>query len=242
MSEVSIVELIRNGSMNADMAAVLWAAVDEQVSYLTAAVPRKAGKSTTSGAALDLRRPEVPLRVVTGEPEEMATLEQERSGGYLQIEEISQGRRPTYIWGEPVQHVFRSLRAGYALQASLHAPDVAEAVRIVAEDNGVGDDLTAVFKLVLYIERLGEEETGFSRRLAEVYELRGVENGRPVGQTLFRWHAGEDCFEKVADPEQFGRDRAEVARRAELLAGLAAARRTTSEEVAAAVAVYRAGP
>jgi Flp pilus assembly CpaF family ATPase len=239
--DVSIVELVRNGTMSAEMAAVLWAAVDEPVSFLTAAMPRMAGKSTTSGAALALRRPDLPLRLVTGEPEEMTRLERERAGGYLQIEEISRGRRGTYIWGEEVQRVFRAQRAGYFLQASLHAPDVTEAVRIVAVENGVGDELTAALKLVLIIERLGEEETGFWRRLAELYELHGVEGGRPVGQTLFRWRAEDDRFEQIAAPEQFGRDRADLARRADTIAGLAATGRTSPEEVAAAVAAYRAG-
>ncbi len=241
MAALSIVELIRNGTMSAEMAAVLWAAVDEPVSFLTAALPRLAGKSTVSSAALALRRPELPLRTVTGDPQELAQLEHERAGGYLQIEEISRGRRPGYLWGEPVQRVFRALRAGYVLQASLHAPDVAEAIRLVAIENGVGDELAAAIKLVLYIERLGEEATGYWRRLAEVYELHGVEHGRPIGQTLFRWHADGDRFEQVATPQQLGRDRGDLARRAELLAGLAAAGRTSPEEVAAAVAAYRGG-
>jgi hypothetical protein len=94
---------------------------------------------------------------------------------------------------------------------------------------------------VLLIERLGEEDTGYWRRLAELYELRGVEDGRPVGQTLFRWRADGDRFEQVADPQQFGRDRADLARRAETIAGLAATGRTSPEEVASAVAAYRAG-
>ena len=241
MSDVSMAELVRNGTMSAEMAAVLWAAVDEPASFLTAAVPRLAGKSTTSEAALALRRPGLPVRTVTGEAEEMTRIERERAGGYLQIEEISRGRRPTYIWGEPVQRVFRSLHAGYVVQASLHAPDVPEAVRIVAVESGVGDELTAAFKLVLYIERLGEEATGYWRRLAELYELRGVEDGRPVSQTLFRWHADGDRFEQLAEPQQFGHDRADLARRAEIIAGLAAAGRTSPEDVASVVAAYRTG-
>ena len=241
MSEITIAELVRNGTMSAEMAAVLWAAVDERVSFLTAALPRLAGKSTTAEAALALRPPGVPLRAVLGDPAEMADVERERAGGYLKIEEISTGRPGIYIWGEPVQRVFQSLRAGYSLQASLHAPDVAEAVRIVAVENGVGDELTSVFKLVLHIERFGEEEPGYWRRLAEVYELRGVEDGRPLGQTLFRWRADGDKFEKLVDPEQFGRDREDLARRAEVIAALAAAGRTSPEDVAAGVAAYRTG-
>jgi archaeal flagellar protein FlaI len=239
--EISIAELVRNGTMSAEMAAVLWAAVDDGVSYLTAAVPRKAGKSTTSLAALALRRPEVPVHRVRGEPEVMEQLERERLGGYLLVEEISQGRPGVYIWGEPVRRVFDSLHAGYALQTALHAPSVAEAVRIVAEENEVGDPLTSTFKLVLYIERLGEDEASWQRRLADVYELHGVENGKPIGRSLFRWHPAGDHFEKLAEPELFGRDPAELARRADLIAQLAAEGRTAPAEVDAAVAAYRAG-
>jgi hypothetical protein len=239
--EVSIAELVRNGTLSAEMAAVLWAAVDEGASFLTAAVPRLAGKSTTSKAALALKRPEVPIHEVRGEPDVMERLERERTGGYLLVEEISKGRPGIYIWGEPVRRVFESTRAGYALQTALHAPSVTEAVRIVAEDNEVGDALASTFKLVMYIERFGEDEASYWRRVADLYELHGVENGQPVGHSLFRWQADGDRFEKLSDPHQFGRDRAELARRAELIAGLAAAGRTSPAEVDEAIAAYRAG-
>jgi hypothetical protein len=239
--EVSIAELVRNGTMSAEMAAVLWAAVDERASFLTAAVPRLAGKSTTSKAALALRRPEVPVHEVRGEPEVMERLERERSGGYLLVEEISKGRPGIYIWGEPVRRVFESLKAGYALQTALHAPSVAEAVRIVAEENEVGDTLTSTFKLVMYIERFGEDEASYWRRVVDLYELHGVEHGQPIGHSLFRWHADADRFEQLSDPHQFGRDRAELARRAALIGRLAEEGRTSPAEVDAAVSAYRAG-
>jgi hypothetical protein len=54
-----------------------------------------------------------------------------------------------YIWGEPVRRVFAALGTGYALQAGPHAPSAEEAVRVVAEENGVGDGPTAAFTLVL---------------------------------------------------------------------------------------------
>ena len=58
MADVTIAELVRNGTLSADIAAVLWCAVDAEASFLTAAVPRLAGKSTTSNAVLALRRPQ----------------------------------------------------------------------------------------------------------------------------------------------------------------------------------------
>src|SRR5438105_2945885 len=82
-----------------------------------------------------------------------------------------------------------------------------EAVRIVAEENGVADALAGVFKLVLYIERFGEDDASYWRRLADLYELERVENGRAIGRSLFCWDAARDRFEQVAESRQLGRDR-----------------------------------
>src|SRR6266542_1281744 len=71
---LSVAELVRNGTMSAEIAAVLWAAVDAQLSFLTVAVPRNAGKSTTSNAVLALRRPEAPLHRITGVPAQLDSL------------------------------------------------------------------------------------------------------------------------------------------------------------------------
>lgn len=199
------------------MAAVLWAAVDEGVSFLTCAVPREAGKSTTSNAALAMRSRDVPVTRTLGEPSHVEELRRAPRAGYLQIEEISPHQPHRYIWGEPVRRIFETLDAGYALQASLHAPSPEEAVRIVAVDNAVGDQLTSNVKLVLYIERFGEDEATYWRRLANLYELHGVQNGEAIGHPLFVWHADGDRFEQLSEPHQFGRDRGDLSRRAETM-------------------------
>ena len=239
--EITLAELVRNGTLNAEMAAVLWAAVDEQVSFLTVAVPRLAGKSTLSNAVLALRPPGVPLHDVAGEPEVMERLKRERLGGYLVVGEFSRASIPGYIWGEPVRRVFDALEAGYSLQTSLHAPGVEAGIQEVTVGNGVSDEHASAFKVVLYIERFGTDMSNFWRRLAEVYEVHKVENGRPIGHPLFRWHEDGDRFEKLSDPHQFGRNREELERRAELMAGLAAEGRTSSSDVAAAADEFRGG-
>jgi Flp pilus assembly CpaF family ATPase len=50
MGELTIVDLVRNGTLSAELAALFWSAVEEQMSFIVAAVPRLAGKSTTSAA------------------------------------------------------------------------------------------------------------------------------------------------------------------------------------------------
>ncbi len=245
--EITIAELVRNGTMSAEMAATLWAAVDERRSFLTVAIPRFAGKSTTSEAILALRAADVALHRVDGSEEQMERLKRERLGGYLVVGEFSQAPVPGYIWGEPVQRVFETLAAGYSLQAALHAAGVEEAIRVVTEDNGVSDELASAFDLVLYIERFGgprsgeersgENDASYWRRLAHLYELDLVENGAPQGRTLFRWLEDGDQFEAVETPRSFSSER--LGERAAVIAELAASGRTSESDVAEAVATFR---
>ena len=239
--EITVAELVRNGTMSAEMAGILWAAVDERRSFLTVAIPRFAGKSTLSNAVLALRPPDVPLHHVDGSPEVMQHLKQERLGGYLVVAEFSQAPVPGYIWGEPVRRVFETLEAGYSLQAALHAPGVEEALRAVTEGNDVSDELASAFELVIYIERFGDNEENFWRRLAEIYEVDRVRNGRPEGRTLFRWQADEDRFERVEAPQGFAQGLDQIEERAAVIADLASTGRTGESDVTAAVVAFRAG-
>ena len=240
MPEITLPELVRNGTLNAEMAAVLWAAVDEQMSFLTVAVPRLAGKTTTSNAVLAIRPPNVPLRQVAGEPELLERLKRERQGGYLVVAEFAYAPVPGYIWGAPVRRVLQTVReGGYALQTALHAAGVEEGILEVTRGNGVSDDLASIFKLVMYIERFGSGYASFWRRVTDLYEVFDVRDGRPLGQSLFRWRSEDDSFDKLAEPRQWGLDRRDLALRAELMDALARSGRTSAAEVAGAVAEYR---
>ena len=57
---LNVLELVQNGSMSAEMASVLWAAMDDRRSFIVAAGPRQAGKSTTTEAILDFLPSERP--------------------------------------------------------------------------------------------------------------------------------------------------------------------------------------
>ena len=238
MTDVTIAHLVENGTMNADMAALLWSAVDEQLSFLTVALPRLAGKTTTSRALLALRPPGVELHEVAGEPGVMKRLQQDKRGGYLVVNEFSQAPMYGYIWGEPVRRVFETLPYGYSLQTSLHARGVDEAIDVVTRGNEISDEQASAFKLVLYIERFGSG-SDFWRRLVEIYEVDKVENGRPSGRTLFRWRPADDSFEKVSDPQQFGSVADDLRRRAQVLNGLVVAGHTSVADIDDALRNFR---
>ncbi|HLF71940.1 MAG TPA: hypothetical protein VI759_07300 [Dehalococcoidia bacterium] len=239
MSDITIAELVRNGTMSAEIAAVLWAAVDERLSFLTVAIPRFAGKTTTSNAVLAMRPPHVPASLVHGHAQELEALRRERRGGYIVVPEFAQAPVPGYIWGEPVRRVFETVvEGGYSLQTALHAGSVEDAIAEVSLGNRVPDDHASTFKLVIYIERFGGYND-FWRRVTHLYEVERIENGRPVGHSLFRWQADGDKFVAQTPPQQFARDATDLARRANLIAELAATGRTSGQDVANALQSYR---
>ena len=234
--QLSIADLVANGTLDADVAGTLWAAVDEDLSFLTVAVPRNAGKTTVASAMLALRPPETPLHFLYGEPHETAQLQQQRAGGYVVIGELSPWAMPSYIWGEPVRRVFETLRYGYSLQTSLHAPGVEPALRVITQENGVSDADAGHLKLVVYVEVV---RPGV-RRIAEVFEVDEVAGGRPIGRTLFRWVRESDRFEKLEEPRSFGLDRPVLDRRRVAIAELVATGRTSIQDVADMKASFRA--
>jgi hypothetical protein len=228
---LSIAALVANGTMDAEIAGTLWAAADEQLPFLTVAVPRNAGKTTVASAILGLRRPDVPLNFALGEPRELEQLRRERRGGYLVIGEFSPWPMPSYIWGESVRQVFGTVQHGYSLQTSLHAPGVQPAIEVITREIGISDEDASHIRLVVYIEVVRAPAGETKRRVAEVFEVEGVSRGIPAGRTLFRWRRDGDQFEKLAEPTQFAADSAVLARRRAAIAALAARGRTSIQDV-----------
>ena len=226
---LSIADLVANGTLDANVAGTLWAAVAENLSFLTVAVPRNAGKTTVASAMLALRKPETPLHFAYGEADELERLRLQKAGGYVVVGEFSPWRMPSYIWGDSVRRVFETLRHGYSLQTSLHAPGVEPAIRVITEENGINDADASHLKLVVYVE---VARSGV-RRISEVFEVDEVIGGRPIGRPLFRWDRERDQFDNLNEPANFGTDRSLLQRRREGIAELVAEGRTSITDVEA---------
>jgi hypothetical protein len=231
----TILDLVRNGTMSAQMAATLWAAADARLSWVIAAVPRWAGKSAVADAMLALLPPGVPVHRLSGDEHEMAHLKQAATGGYLVVGEFSEAPVPTYIWGPPVRRVFDTVAAGYSLATSLHAPDLQGIFDVICQSNGVTDQDASRIKLALYIRRFGDEPETFWRRLAEIHEVDRVEGGTPFGRLLHRW-TEDDRFEAVEAPRLLQTESGAIDARAARMEAMIAAGRTTAADVASMVA------
>ena len=77
MDRLTIIDLIANGTLSADQAAILWTVVEEQCSFVVVAIPRFAGKSTITKAIFDFLPPTVPVHRLSGQEEEMDRLKEE---------------------------------------------------------------------------------------------------------------------------------------------------------------------
>ena len=236
MSEITLVDLVRNGTMNAEIAATLASIAAEQHSFMVVAVPRFAGKSTVGNAMLHCAPANVPLHRLSGDEAEMDRLRLDADGGYLVVGEFSRAPVPSYIWGPPVRKVFETMRAGYSLSTALHAPSVDEAYAAICQGSGVPDEDASRLTYMVYIQRMGDDEDSFWRRIAEVHEVDSVVGGKPRGRLLYRWRERDDSFEQVEEPGLLVADADRLRERARLLTVLASSGRTSVEDVRSVVA------
>jgi hypothetical protein len=231
MAEKSLLDLVRNGTMDAEVAATLSAIAEEKRSFKVVAVPRFAGKTTVANAMLGFVPRSVPLHYLSGCESEIEDLRQHPDGGYLVVGEFSKGQVPTYIWGSPVRKVFETLRAGFSLSVCLHASSVEEAYAAVCRGNGVADEDAALISYMVYIERMGTDANDFWRRVAGVYEIDRVTDGVPHARLLHRWNRESDQFELLDRPQFLSMDGSVLTQRAQRLQRLVDAGRTSQADV-----------
>ena len=235
MSELTLVDLVRNGTMNAEIAAMLASITAQQHSFVVVAVPRFAGKSTVTDAMLHCVPTNVPVHRLTGEEAEMDRLKLKGSGGYLVVGEFSKYPVPGYIWGSPVRKVFETMRAGYSLSTALHAPSMEEAYAAICQGNSVPDKDASRLTYMVYIERMGDDEDSFWRRIAQIQEIDRVVDGRPRGRLLFRWREKNDSFEQVEESRLLGIDGNRLRERAYRITELVTSGRTSVEDTQSVV-------
>jgi hypothetical protein len=199
--ELGLEDLVRNRTMSAETAATLAATVEERRSFLVFAEPRLAGKTTVMQAMLARADRATPIRPVTGAPAEISRLRAGDGRGYLVIPEITtHAVMPGYIWDADVRRVFGVLERGYALAASMHAPNAEGAFAQICEGCGVPDAQAMRIQLAVHIRSFGEWQAPTRRVIDAVHEVDGVTGARPRLRALHLWDEGRDRFVTVNEP------------------------------------------
>jgi hypothetical protein len=203
--ELTLADLVRNRTMSPEMAATLATAAEERRSLLSVAIPRMAGKSTVTRAALPYAPPGTPMHQLSEADGPGLGIPAAPDGGYLLMSEISQAPMAAYLWGEPVRTVFRALAGGgFSLATALHAGGLEEAFAVITAENGVPDEHAAYLDLMLYIRSLGDWRSPSRRAVAAIYEIENVVRGKPQARLLHRWDEAHDRFELVEQPRRIG--------------------------------------
>ena len=208
--------------MDSRMAALLWTIAEEKKSFVSAAGPQNAGKSTVLFAMLDHIPQGTPVHNLTGEIEEIREFARSPDGGYLEVGEISDQRPARYIWGEPVHALFKTLQAGFSLTTTMHADGVADVFHQICDINEIADSDASTVQYVVHIKRFGEDKSNYWRRVDRVAEIGGVTGGVPDISQLFAWHEADDSFEELNPPRLLRATASMLAERAALI-GLSAA-------------------
>ena len=137
----SIVELIRAGTLDAELAATLWLLIEGRVPVIVAAAAGGAGKTTLLTALLDFLPPGARIVELGGATETFDWLPQATELGWhrdrearraiegppirpddtvLLVPELSD-HLPSYTWGAEARIAIRAASIGYGLAATIHA-------------------------------------------------------------------------------------------------------------------------
>ncbi len=212
----SIVELIRAGTLDAELAATVWLLVEARVPLLVAAEGQGAGKTTLLRALLDFVAPETRVVELAGASETFEWLPHASELGWpgvarrtaeaalirpdttiLLAPELSD-HLPAYTWGEAARIAVRATSIGYGLVSTIHADSLDE----VFEELGrapvnLTDDELSYLGVVLVLRRVVDGR----RRLVAAHYARPVTrdmNGhvqRLGPAVLATWDPATDAFE-----------------------------------------------
>ena len=194
---LSIVDLIRAGTINAEMAACAFRAMENGASILTGARPGGAGKTTLMAALLGFLPPEVPIATV----DRPAVIQEghlqptDRAECYL-VHEIGSGHWFGYLWGPDVADFLSLIEGRRRIASCLHADTLEELRQILSSPPlGVEPSVLARVGLVLFMHV--DAAAGYRRRVSTFYQADGAGNHR----LLYRWDPNSDSFQQTADVE-----------------------------------------
>lgn len=196
----SIVELIRTGVVDAELAALLWLLVESRVPVVVAAERSGAGKTTMLGALLDLLPPSVRRFDLRGVMETFDWLPHARELGWVDTTRpgpsLARGDQadpansvlvaaelsdhlPEYTWGPAARVVVRALSVGYGLGATIHADSLEEVFDVLHRPPvTLTDDELSRLGVVLVMRAVhppaGDVVPGPLRRVVAAHYVRPV--------------------------------------------------------------------
>jgi len=200
---LNVVDLIEAGTLDAPLAAFLWEKAAQGSSFLTAAGPGGAGKSTVLANLLNFLP--AGTKIITTASE--ADLPRKPADGVCYLaHEIGSGPYFGYLWGDAASKFFDICRNGGCIASCLHAdtPGELESILTGSPNNVDRAALLSIgFAAFIHVDRQDRQfgVSGTRRRVASVYESDGE-----TFNLVWRWNADTDtyhpCGDAAAPPER----------------------------------------
>jgi len=192
---LSIVDLINANTLGVDMSAHCLYAISNGASFLTAARPGNAGKTTLMSCLLtflpsDIRILTIDKPSVIAEAHKIVKNDNKLC---TLCHEIGAGHVYGYLWGVHVGQFFDLMNYGCQMASCIHADTLPEMQSILVSNElglGVTKSDFARLDLILFI-KLMREGVGYKRRVSALYE-RDTEKHN----LLFTWDENTDSFIK----------------------------------------------
>lgn len=228
----SLAELIQDGVLTPAVAALLWGMLARRASIIVAAGPRGVGKTTLLSALLDCYPATSRRFYLRGCYESFAFLDDptvDPGHSLLLVNEIS-SHLPAYLWGPGVRRLLQAAGRDFTFAATAHAGSIEEQIgQLAGYPLRVPMSELAAINLVVLLAPPG---TAAGRwRVEQVWSLaQAGRQGLTVAALVDAGELSPSANQPVADQPLIP-PAAEIERRTELLAGLAAAAPMMSNQV-----------
>ena len=195
---LSIVQIMQAGTLPPRMAAAFWLGIEHGASFVFAAEPPGAGKTTILTALLPFAREETLVYFTRGWGETFdLPPPSDDHATYIMVNEMSD-HLPVYSWGPYVVKSFELLAEGYSLATTLHAETVEEVIEQLVEDNAAAPEHVA--RLEFVVPMVIETRDGQTlRRVRDVGLLSNGAGGVEI-ERLAEWNAKADTFSVLEEP------------------------------------------
>lgn len=199
---LSIVQILQAGTMPPRLAAAFWLGLERGASFILAADPPNAGKTTILTALFTFAPPEAIAYFTRGWGETFdLPPPSDEYPTYLMVNEMSD-HLPVYSWGPYVIRIFELLADGYSLCTTMHADTVEEVIEQLGEEVGVPREHLARLTFVVPLA-VAYRDGRTLRRVGEVSLFGPGEVGLAV-HTIAAWDEQHDTFCVLEDADGRG--------------------------------------
>ena len=173
---LSIVDLLRAGTLTPELAGYLLAAIGSGASFMTGANPGGAGKTTIMCALLNFIPADLNLKTADTVGTIADGIAHPTPRSCWICHEIRNSGIFSYLWNGPLRAYFELGRAGHMLATNLHADTFEEARdQVCGGDNQVPESDFRLMNLAIFIETGGGKHV-----IGKVWESDGKSAHRQV--------------------------------------------------------------